>query len=77
MALNVKQKYPGTQGGAAQLYASDTRLSLRRREQVFTRLSKSYKENMDISRTRSSSDEEIIVLLNEERRRKRLPTSAV
>ncbi len=38
MALNVKQKYPGTQGGAAQLYASDTRLSLRRREQVFTRL---------------------------------------
>ncbi len=30
MALNVKQKYPGTQGGAAQLYASDTRLSLRR-----------------------------------------------
>ncbi len=28
MALNVKQKYPGTQGGAAQLYASDTRLSL-------------------------------------------------
>ncbi len=27
MALNVKQKYPGTQGGAAQLYASDTRLS--------------------------------------------------
>ncbi len=44
MALNVKQKYPGTQGGAAQLYASDTRLSLRRREQVFTRLSKSYKK---------------------------------
>ncbi len=55
MALNVKQKYPGTQGGAAQLYASDTRLSLRRREQVFTRLSKSYKENMDISSTSSSS----------------------
>ncbi len=48
MALNVKQKYPGTQGGAAQLYASDTRLSLRRREQVFTHFSKSYKENMDI-----------------------------
>ncbi len=71
MALNVKRKYPGTQGGAAQLYASDTRLSLRRREQVFTRLSKSYKENMDISSTRSSSDEEIIVLLNEERRRRR------
>ncbi len=67
-ALNVKHKYPGTQGGAAQLYASDTRLSLRRREQVFTRLSKSYKENMDIS---SSSDAEIIVLLNEERRRRR------
>ncbi len=55
MALNVKQKYPGTQGGAAQLYASDTRLSLRRREQVFTRLSKSYKENMDISSTSSST----------------------
>ncbi len=55
MALNVKQKYPGTEGGAAQLYASDTRLSLRRREQVFTRLSKSYKENMDISSTCSSS----------------------
>ncbi len=77
MALNVKQKYPGTQGGTAQLYASGTRLSLRRREQVFTRLSKSYKENMDILSTRSSSssssssDEEIIVLLNEERRRKR------
>ncbi len=53
MALNVKQKYPGTQGGAAQLYASDTRLSLRRREQVFTRLSKSYKENMDISSSSS------------------------
>ncbi len=51
--------------------ASDTRLSLRRREQVFTRLSKSYKENMDISSTRSSSDEEIIVLLNEKRRRRR------
>ncbi len=44
MALNVKQKHPGTQGGAAQLYASDTRMSLRRREQVFTRLSKSYKK---------------------------------
>ncbi len=74
MALNVKQKYPGTQGGAAQLYASDTRLLLRRREQVFTPFSKSYKENMDISSSRSSSsssDEEIIVLLNEESRRKR------
>ncbi len=59
---------------ALQLYASDTRLSLRRRKQVFTRLSKSYKENMDISSTSSSSscsDEEIIVLLNEERRRRR------
>ncbi len=55
MALNVKQKYPVTQGGAVQLYASDTRLSLRRREQVFTCLSKSYKENMDISSTSSSS----------------------
>ncbi len=55
MALNVKQKYPGTQGGAALFYASDTRLSLRRREQVFTRLSKSYKENMDISSTSSST----------------------
>ncbi len=54
MVLNVKQKYPGTQGGAAQLYASDTRLSLRRREQGFTRLSKPYKENMDISSTRNS-----------------------
>ncbi len=54
MALNVEQKYPGTQGGAEQLYASDTRLSLRRREQVFTRLSKAYKENMDISSTSSS-----------------------
>ncbi len=43
-ALNVKQKYPGTQ--VALRNASDTRLSLRRREQVFTRLSKSYKENM-------------------------------
>ncbi len=82
MALNVKQKYPGTQGGAAQLYASDTRLSLRRREQVFTRLSKSFKENMDISSTRSSSsssssDEEIIVFLNEERRRKNADASSV
>ncbi len=37
------------------LYASDTRLSLRRREQVFTRLSKSYKENMDISSSSSST----------------------
>ncbi len=82
MALNVKQKYPCTQGGAAQLYASDTRLSLRRREQVFTRLSKSYKENMDISSTRSSSsssssDEKIIVLLNEERCRKRCSVGSV
>ncbi len=82
MALHVKQKYPGTQGGAAQLYTSDTRLSLRRREQVFTRLSKSYKENMDISSTRSSSsisssDEEIIVLLNEERLPEKTPKPAV
>ncbi len=61
MALNVKQKYSGTQGGAAQLYASDTRLSLRRREQVFTRLSKSYKENMDISSTSSSSSSSSIM----------------
>ncbi len=74
MALNVKQKYPVHKVAAAQLYASDTRLSLRRREQVFTRLSKSYKENMDISSTSSSSDEEVIVLLNEERRR---PTGSV
>ncbi len=66
-----KTEIPRYTGGAAQLYASDTRLSLRRREQVFTRLSKSYKENMDISSSRSSSDEEIIVLLNEERRRRR------
>ncbi len=61
MALNVKQKYPGTQGGAAQLYASDTRLSLRRREQVFKHLSKSYKENMDISSTSSSSSSSSIL----------------
>ncbi len=61
MALNVKQKYPGTQGGAAQLNASDTRLSLRKREQVFTRLSKSYKENMDISSTSSSSSSSSIL----------------
>ncbi len=61
MALNVKQKYPGTQGGAAQLYASDTHLSLKRREQVFTRLSKSYKENMDISSTSSSSSSSSIL----------------
>ncbi len=61
MALKVKQKYPGTQGGAAQLYASDTRLSLRRREQVFTRLSKSQKENMDISSTSSSSSSSSIL----------------
>ncbi len=61
MALNVKQKYPGTQGGAAQLHASDTRLSLRRREQVFTRLSKSYKENMDISSISSSSSSSSIL----------------
>ncbi len=64
MALNVKQKYPVTQGGAAQLYASDTRLSLRRREQVFTRLSKSYKENMDISSTSSSSSSSSILPCN-------------
>ncbi len=61
MALNVKQKHPGTQGDAAQLYASDTRLSLRRREQVFTRLSKSYKENMDISSISSSSSSSYIL----------------
>ncbi len=62
MALNVKQKYPaGTQGDAAQLYASDTRLSLRRREQVFTHLSKSYKENMDISSISSSSSSSYIL----------------
>ncbi len=61
MALNVKQKYPGTQGGAAQLYASDARLSLRRREQVFTCLSKSYKENMDISSSSSSSSSTFIL----------------
>ncbi len=62
MALfNVKQKYLGTQGGAAQLYASDTRLSLRRKERVFTRLSKSYKENMNISSTSSSSSSSSIL----------------
>ncbi len=41
--------------------ASDTRLSLRRREQVFTRLSKSYKENMDILSTSSSSSSSSIL----------------
>ncbi len=37
MALNVKQKYPGTQGGAAQLYASDTRLSQLEEESKYLR----------------------------------------
>ncbi len=65
MALNVKQKYPGTQGGAAQLYASDTRLSLRRREQVFTRLSKSYKFviKLFVFRVRHQRDQQLYIHL--------------
>ncbi len=45
MALNVKQKYPGTQGGAAQLYASGTCLSLRRKEQVIYVLTRRHSYN--------------------------------
>ncbi len=63
MALNVKQKYPGTQGGAAQLYASDTRLSLRRREQVFTRLSKSYKFIIKLFVFRHQGDQQLYIHL--------------
>ncbi len=63
MALNVKQKYPGTQGGAAQLYASDTRLSLRRREQVFTRLSKSYKFVIKLFVFRHQRDQQLYIYL--------------
>ncbi len=63
MALNVKQKYPGTQGGAAQLYASDTRLSLRRREQVFTRLSKSYKFVIKLFVFRHQRDQQLYIHL--------------
>ncbi len=63
MALNVKQKYPGTQGGAAQLYASDTRLSLRRREQVFTRLSKSYKFVIKFFVFRHQRDQQLYIHL--------------
>ncbi len=63
MALNVKQKYPGTQGGAAQLYASDTRLSLRRREQVFTHLSKSYKFVIKLFVFRHQRDQQLYVHL--------------
>ncbi len=63
MALNVKQKYPGTQGGAAQLYASDTRLSLRRREQVFTRLSKSYKFIIKLFVFRHQGDQQLYLHL--------------
>ncbi len=63
MALNVKQKYPGTQGGAAQLYASDTCLSLRRREQVFTRLSKSYKFVIKLFVFRHQRDQQLYIHL--------------
>ncbi len=63
MALNVKQKYPGTQGGAAQLYASDTRLSLRRREQVFTHLSKSYKFEIEFFVFRHQRDQQLYIHL--------------
>ncbi len=60
---NVKQKYPGTQGGAAQLYTSDTRLSLRRREQVFTRLSKSYKFVIKLFEFRHQRDQQLYIHL--------------
>ncbi len=63
MVLNVKQKYPGTQGGAAQLYASDTRLSLRRREQVFTRLSKSCKFVIKLFVFRYQRDQQLYIHL--------------
>ncbi len=63
MALNVIQKYPGTQGGTAQLYASDTRLSLRRREQVFTRLSKSYKFVIKLFVFRHQRDQQLYIHL--------------
>ncbi len=63
MALNVKQKYPGTQGGAAQLYISDTRLSLRRREQVFTRSSKSYKFVIKLFVFRHQRDQQLYIHL--------------
>uniref|UniRef100_A0A3P9ML34 Cadherin domain-containing protein n=1 Tax=Oryzias latipes TaxID=8090 RepID=A0A3P9ML34_ORYLA len=68
-----EQTIRGVVGGI--LLLSSNRFSVRRREQVFTRLSESYKENMNSSSTSSSSssssNEEIIVLLNDERRRKR------
>ncbi len=63
MALSIKQKYPGTQGGAVQLYASDTRLSLRRREQVFTRLSKSYKFVIKLFVFRHQRDQQLYIHL--------------
>ncbi len=63
MVLNVKQKYPGAQGGAEQLYASDTRLSLRRREQVFTRLSKSYKFVIKLFVFRHQGDQQLYIHL--------------
>ncbi len=63
MALNVKQKYPGTQGGAAQLYASDSPLSLRRREQVFTHLSKSYKFVIKLFVFRHQGDQQLYIHL--------------
>ncbi len=60
MALNVKQKYPGTQGGTL---ASDTRLSLRRREQVFTCLSKSYKFVIKLFVFRHQGDQQLYIHL--------------
>ncbi len=67
MALNVKQKYPGTQGGAAQHFWHSL-VTQKKRASIYA-LVKTIQRKHDIS---STSDEEIIVLLNEERRRKRL-----
>ncbi len=53
----------GTQGGAAQLYASDTGLSLRRREQVFRRLSKSYKFVIKLYVFRHQRDQQLYIHL--------------
>ncbi len=61
MAHNVKQN--GKQGGAAQLYASDIRLSLRRREQLFTRLSKSYKFVIKVFVFRHQRDQQLYIHL--------------
>ncbi len=57
---NVKQKYPSTQGGAAQLYASDTRLSLRRRASIYA-LVKIIQRKHGISSTSSSSSSSSIL----------------